>query len=112
MLTWNSTRVLHARAGARVRHTVRACSQSQQQKPSNFAIPPLARALRYSECRRQITKEAHAMIWFLERESDLLICEIRRSTAGESYEFEMAPSAGPPQTRSYTSASEMIDQYL
>jgi hypothetical protein len=24
----------------------------------------------------------------------------------------MAPSLGPPQTRSYTSAREMIDQYL
>jgi hypothetical protein len=52
------------------------------------------------------------MIWFLERESDLLICEIRRSTEGETYEFEMAPSEGPPQTRSYTSPRELIDQYL
>jgi hypothetical protein len=52
------------------------------------------------------------MIWFLERESDLLICEIRRSTQGESYEFEVAPSAGPPDTRSYTSARELIDHYL
>jgi hypothetical protein len=52
------------------------------------------------------------MIWFLERESYLLICEIRRSSEGARYEFEMAPSAGPPQTRSYTSARELIDQYL
>jgi hypothetical protein len=52
------------------------------------------------------------MIWFFERESDLLICEIRRSTEGETYEFEMAPSEGPPQTRSYSSARELIDQYL
>jgi len=52
------------------------------------------------------------MIWFLERESDLLICEIRRSTAGETYEFEMAPSEGPPQTLSYISPRELIDHYL
>jgi len=52
------------------------------------------------------------MIWFLERESDLLICEIRRSAEGARYEFELAPSAGPAQTRSYTSARELIDQYL
>ena len=50
------------------------------------------------------------MIWFLERESDLLICEIRRE--GEKYAFELAPSQGPPHTRQYGSARELIDQYL
>jgi len=52
------------------------------------------------------------MIWFLERESDLLICEIRRSTDGTSYEFETAPSDRPPETRCYRSPSELIDRYL
>lgn len=52
------------------------------------------------------------MIWFLERESDLLICEIRRSTDGTTYEFETAPSDRPAQTRRYSSASELIDRYL
>jgi hypothetical protein len=52
------------------------------------------------------------MIWFFERESDLLICEIRHSPEGAMYEFEMAPPAGPAQTRRYTSPSELIAQYL
>lgn len=52
------------------------------------------------------------MIWFLERESDLLICEIRRSTDGASYEFETAPSDRPAQTRRYSSPTELIDRYL
>ena len=52
------------------------------------------------------------MIWFFERESDLLICEIRHSTEGATYEFEMAPPGVPAQTRRYTSPSELIDHYL
>lgn len=52
------------------------------------------------------------MIWFLERNSDLVICEIRHSTDGTLYEFETAPSDRPAETRRYTSASELIDRYL
>jgi hypothetical protein len=52
------------------------------------------------------------MIWFLERESDLLICEIRRSDDGACYEFETAPSGRPPDTQTYKSATELIDRYL
>jgi hypothetical protein len=53
------------------------------------------------------------MIWFLERESDLVICEIRQpENEPEVYEFEIAPSRGPAETRRFTSAGELIDQYL
>ena len=52
------------------------------------------------------------MTWIMERESDLLTCEIRRSPEQAVYEFELAPASGPAETRSYTSASELIDQYL
>lgn len=52
------------------------------------------------------------MIWFLERDSELLICEIRRSTDGTLYEFETAPGDRPPDTRRYDSAAELIDWYL
>ena len=52
------------------------------------------------------------MIWFLERNSDLVICEIRRSDDGSLYEFETAPSNRPPQTERYESASELIERYL
>jgi hypothetical protein len=51
------------------------------------------------------------MIWFLERESDLVICEIRHSTDG-AYEFETARSDRPVQTRRYASASDLIERYL
>ena len=52
------------------------------------------------------------MIWFLERNADLLICEIRHSAAGSTYEFEVAPSDGPPETMRFTSAQELIQEYL
>ena len=52
------------------------------------------------------------MIWFLERNSDLLICEIRHSPNGPEYEFEVAPAQGPPQTQRFTTASELIQGYL
>jgi hypothetical protein len=50
------------------------------------------------------------MIWFLERESDLLICEVRRE--GDEYAIELAPSRGPSQTSRYGSPRELIDNYL
>ena len=52
------------------------------------------------------------MIWFLERESKLLICEIRRAEEGEAYEFEVARGDGPVETHQYTSPSALIDHYL
>ena len=50
------------------------------------------------------------MIWFLERESDLLICEVRRE--GNEYAIELSPSQGPSQMRRYGSAPELIAHYL
>lgn len=52
------------------------------------------------------------MIWFLERNSDLLICEIRHCADSAAYEFEIAASQGPPDTQRFTSASELIRGYL
>lgn len=52
------------------------------------------------------------MIWFLERESELLICEIRRARESEAYEFEVAAGDGPAQTHQYSSPSELIEHYL
>jgi hypothetical protein len=54
-----------------------------------------------------------AMIWFLERNSDLVICEIRRTEdADPAYEFEVAATDAPPRTRRFNSPSELIDGYL
>jgi hypothetical protein len=52
------------------------------------------------------------MIWFLERNTDLLICEIRHSSDGPTYEFEVAPSEGPPETHRFNSASDLLNEYL
>lgn len=52
------------------------------------------------------------MVWFLERESELLICEIRRATEADAYEFELAPADGPAETHQYTSPSALIEDYL
>ena len=52
------------------------------------------------------------MIWFLERESDLIVCEIRRAADDEEkFEFEMADSEGPTTLR-FDSASDLIRKYL
>lgn len=53
------------------------------------------------------------MIWFLERNTDLVICEIRRSEdATAAYEFEVATSDAPPRTQRFNSPTELIDGYL
>ena len=52
------------------------------------------------------------MIWFLERESELLICEIRRVEEGDAYEFEVAPTDGPARTHQYDTPTELITDYL
>ena len=52
------------------------------------------------------------MIWFLERNSDLLICEIRHGANGRTYEFEIAAASGPPQTLRFTSPKALIEEYL
>ncbi|PYR91186.1 MAG: hypothetical protein DMF84_17940 [Acidobacteria bacterium] len=53
------------------------------------------------------------MIWFLERNRDLVICEIRRAgDASPAYEFEVATGDAPPRTQRFNSPTELIDGYL
>jgi hypothetical protein len=53
------------------------------------------------------------MVWFFERNSDLLICEIRRADDADAvYEFEVAAGDGRPRTRRFNSPTELIDTYL
>lgn len=52
------------------------------------------------------------MIWFMQRETELMICEIRRAEAGRLYEFELSPSIGPAHTERYESAGQLIHEYL
>jgi hypothetical protein len=52
------------------------------------------------------------MIWFLEKQNDLLVCEIRRAADDETaFEFEIADSKGPT-THRFDSPSELITKYL
>jgi hypothetical protein len=52
------------------------------------------------------------MIWFLERESDLIVCEIRRAADDQAkFEFEMADAEGPTTLR-FETASDLIRKYL
>jgi hypothetical protein len=51
------------------------------------------------------------MIWFLEKQNDRLVCEIRKTTDDTSYEFEIADANGPT-TRRFDSPKELIATYL
>jgi hypothetical protein len=53
-----------------------------------------------------------AVIWFFEKEADLLVCEIRRPADDQpGYEFEIA-SADGPTTHKFDSPRELIVKYL
>ena len=51
------------------------------------------------------------MTWFLERQDDLLICEIRKTDDESSYEFEIADAKGPTTLR-FQSPADLISKYL
>ena len=52
------------------------------------------------------------MIWFFERESSLIVCEIRRAADDDdTFEFEMADAEGPT-TRRFDSPKDLIATYL
>jgi hypothetical protein len=52
------------------------------------------------------------VIWFLERESHLIVCEIRRAADDEEkFEFEIADAAGPT-TQRFDSPTDLISAYL
>lgn len=52
------------------------------------------------------------VMWFLERESESIVCEIRRAADDEDkFEFEMADSDGPTTLR-FDTATDLIRKYL
>ena len=51
------------------------------------------------------------MIWFYEKQDDLLVCEVRKTQDDSAYEFEIAYSQGP-DTRRFDSPSDLIAGYL
>lgn len=53
-----------------------------------------------------------AVIWFLEKQDDLLVCEIRRAEDDQTaFEFEIADSKGPT-THRFGTPQELITKYL
>lgn len=51
------------------------------------------------------------VIWFLEKQQDLLVCEIRKADDDAVYEFEIADSHGPT-THRFDSPRDLIAKYL
>jgi hypothetical protein len=52
------------------------------------------------------------VLWFFERETSLLVCEIRRAADDEQkFEFEIVDADGP-STRRFDSPKELISTYL
>lgn len=70
------------------------------------------RAVFYAGPGGDILAPHEGVIWFFEKDTDLLVCEIRRTGDDDSgYEFEIASAAGPKTTR-FASPTELISTYL
>ena len=52
------------------------------------------------------------MVWLLQRNDDVLTCEIRQATSSRAYEFEVASRRGPAETIRFNSPTELINGYL
>ena len=52
------------------------------------------------------------VIWFFEKNTEVVVCEIRRAADDRArYEFKIAAAEGP-KTRRFNSPSELISNYL
>jgi hypothetical protein len=51
------------------------------------------------------------MVWFLEKEDAVLVCEIRKTDDESTYEFEIAAADGPT-THRFDSPGALIATYL
>jgi len=51
------------------------------------------------------------MIWFLEKEADLMACEVRRSADGE-YVYEVTEPGGEVRVQRFDRATPFLDGYL
>ena len=52
------------------------------------------------------------MVWLLEKNQNVLLCEIRQPIGSTEYEFELTPPDGPTETLRFTSATELINGFL
>jgi len=51
------------------------------------------------------------VLWFLERNAQLMVCEVRRAGNG-LYEYEETEPAGGSRVERYHEASELLDGYI
>jgi hypothetical protein len=51
------------------------------------------------------------MVWFLEKQDSLVVCEIRRTDDDSAFEFEIADAKGPT-THRFVSPTDLIATYL
>jgi hypothetical protein len=56
-------------------------------------------------------RSTFTMVWILERNDDVMQCEIRQVANSSDYEFEVRCKRGP-QTMRFGSATELINGYL
>jgi hypothetical protein len=62
--------------------------------------------------RGRALAQVSGVIWFYEKQDDLLVCEIRRAEDDQTaFEFEIADSKGPT-THRFESPKELIAKYL
>ena len=52
------------------------------------------------------------MVWMLERNDDVITCEIRQATNSTDYEFEVNSMRGRAQTVRFASPTDLINGYL
>ncbi|HSL22236.1 MAG TPA: hypothetical protein VK886_11930 [Vicinamibacterales bacterium] len=51
------------------------------------------------------------MIWFLEKNSELMACEVRRGSDG-AYEYEVTTPAGDTRVQRYDHPTRFLEGYL
>ena len=52
------------------------------------------------------------MVWLLQRNNEILTCEIREGERPRQYEFEVASKRGPAETLRFDSPTDLINSYL
>jgi hypothetical protein len=52
------------------------------------------------------------MVWQLQRNNDVLTCEIRQGTSARAFEFEVVSRRGPAETVRFNSPTDLINGYL
>ncbi len=52
------------------------------------------------------------MLWFLERESELLVCEVRQADTGPEFELAVRKVGEPEQIERFEEPTRLIEEWL